>query len=59
MNKHNIRLTEVGEKILRQLFDEKITYKNNTYSIKTKKGLMEDEERETLFWDWLFYVKSL
>lgn len=59
MNKHNIRLTEVGEKILRDLFDERVVFKNDIYSIETKEGLMEDGEKESLFWDWLFYVKSL
>jgi hypothetical protein len=59
MNKHNIRLTQVGEKILRDLFDEKVVFKNDIYSIKTKKGMMEDRAKESLFWDWLFYVKSL
>ena len=59
INNHNIKLTEYGEKIIRELFDAKVITIDDLHIIKTRNGDMQDHNKEQLFWDWLSFVKTL
>ena len=52
------RMTEVGEKVLRQLFNERV--KIHDYAeIKMKRKHLVAADAEELFWVWLEYIKSI
>jgi len=52
------RMTDVGEKVLRQLFNERV--KIHDYAeIETKNKNLVAADAEELFWVWLEYVKSI
>jgi len=53
------RMTELGEKILRELFLERIEIMNSHVQIKMKKQLLVAENSDELFWVWLEYVKNI
>lgn len=53
------RMTEFGEKILRELFLERIEIMNSHVQIKMKKQLLVAENSDELFWVWLEYVKNI
>lgn len=53
------RMTDFGEKVLRQLFMERIEIMNSHVQIKMKKQLLIAENSEELFWVWLEYVKNI
>lgn len=52
-------MTELGEKILRELFLERIEIMNSHVQIKMKKQLLVAENSDELFWVWLEYVKNI
>jgi len=51
--------TELGKKVLRQAFDAKVKCSNATYTIKTSKETIIDENIESLYIKWIEYIKKI
>jgi hypothetical protein len=52
-------MTEYGEKVIRELYEARVQYKDGLHIIKTRNGDMQESCKEQLFWNWLSFVKSL
>ena len=59
--KQRIPLTDVGRSILRELFDVKVKYNPDGYSIliKSKKKELKSNDIDELFLDWVDFIRTI
>lgn len=59
--KQRVPLTDVGRSILRELFDVKVKYTPDGYSIliKSKKKELKSNDIDELFLDWVDFIRTI
>lgn len=53
------RMTEFGEQVLRQIFNERVEIFDTYAEIRTKSTTLCSADADELFWVWLEFVKNI